>query len=817
MASTSNSNALPLLFCDKVGEKINFKSPSRGVSGKVSPFPYEDRNTHAEHLLEQFDEIARSDRKKKFSRLRIDSTTPDDLPLRSLDSSGMNLIDWEKNGEEEGHAIVLLPNAAYKRFRRKITDFKDKETTHGKPRNQKLVGRISAISKPQRNWFWETPHVVLPEDSRIWVEVWLRRNAADKERNASFEKICQTHKINYDQQPLVFPEFLVYVAKINRKEIEQLVEDSKDVYKCRACHELTSLVTNEPPALQEAWTQDILRRLRRPEESAPAVCVMDGGCNRHSILIPLISNETILSADGSEKAHDDDGHGTSMAGVAAYGNLNHGMMNAEGPLSPHPIESCRIYNLKQPQSLWGALTQKGVNLIEIAAPERTRVYCIAVTSDLDYETQGKPSSWSAALDAIASMSNEEGNGKRFFTVSAGNHDPAINDKISQFVHDPAQAWNVLTVGGVTHLSKFSETLKYGNCKLAAKDGELSPFSSNSTSWENSRPIKPDILCEGGNALIVRIGSQDCFHTPDDLCLLAPNWKQLDKAYVPFNGTSLAAALASNMAAQIMRKYPGLRAETIRALLVHSAEWTEEMKAKYLTKNKTHGNYLTLAKYCGHGEANISRATECMRNSLTMVHEGVLVPYKLGKDKNVVYNEMVYHDLPWPKETLLALGEEPVEMKVTLSYFIEPNPAACDACEKIIPYPSCRLKFSVRKKTDSRNTHLKKINQTLRKDNECISSNDQYSGWQLGSYAFAGSIHSDVWEGTAAGLAAMGGIAIFPESGWWKDRKALKRYNKSIPYSLVVSIRTTDLKTPIDLYSEVENQIKAQAHINIPAN
>ena len=99
MASTSHSNALPLLFCDKAGEKINFKSPSRGGSGKVSPFPYEDRNTHAEHLLEQFDEIARSDRKKKFSRLRIDSATPDDLPLKSLDSSGMNLIDWEKNGE----------------------------------------------------------------------------------------------------------------------------------------------------------------------------------------------------------------------------------------------------------------------------------------------------------------------------------------------------------------------------------------------------------------------------------------------------------------------------------------------------------------------------------------------------------------------------------------------------------------------------------------------------------------------------------------------------------------------------------------------
>ena len=36
--------------------------------------------------------------------------------------------------------------------------------------------------------------------------------------------------------------------------------------------------------------------------------------------------------------------------------------------------------------------------------------------------------------------------------------------------------------------------------------------------------------------------------------------------------------------------------------------------------------------------------------------------------------MHLHDLPWPRDVLEDLGETPVEMRVTLSYFIEPNPS-----------------------------------------------------------------------------------------------------------------------------------------------
>jgi len=51
---------------------------------------------------------------------------------------------------------------------------------------------------------------------------------------------------------------------------------------------------------------------------------------------------------------------------------------------------------------------------------------------------------------------------------------------------------------------------------------------------------------------------------------------LERLFTTFEATSAASALASRFAAQNWVQYPSLWPETIRALMVHSAEWTEQM-------------------------------------------------------------------------------------------------------------------------------------------------------------------------------------------------------------------------------------------------
>ena len=804
------SEKLPLLIVAQAGEHMSFSPPSQGGS-KVVSYSYGDRVEHANKILQQFDEIILENAREKVNRITLKTQDGKDFPVDRLNKSQMELLDWRE--VEDGYAAtVLLSGKADEELRKKITDFRDVNTREtNKPKNEDFVGRIGAFQRAIPDWYWKDAVVTLPEDEEIWIEIWLTRKDAETEAD-DFIELCKSSGIIYGKAPLCFPEYLVYIIHANRPKLAVLTVNLDSVKQCRACRELTSLVTSASPAEQAQWSRHLIERLQIPSDDAPRVCILDSGCIRHPILSPLIQDGVLLCADDKKSGVDEDGHGTSMAGIAAYGNLNHEMMNAIGAVQPHPIESCRIFGLADNDRLHGEVTLRAVSLVEITSPEAPRVFCMAITSQHQTKVLGNPTSWSAALDSSASMYGEESNDGRLFIVSAGNWTDHLcaSDGLAATVHNPAQAWNVLSIGAVTHLTEYNDSSVPANAKLFAKDGELSPWSSNSSQWKESAPIKPDFLCEGGNIVVVD-GVED---KPDDLCLLSPYKEEFRLQYIPFEGTSLASALATHMAACIMREYPSIRPETVRALLVHSAEWTDEMKHKYLPAKPSASSYMALARMCGHGEASLSRALSCMSNSLTLVHEGELTPYGMKDGKSVTYNEMVYHDLPWPKAALEALGDASVELKVTLSYFVEPNPSAIEGLESSYSYPSYSLCFSVRKSVDTREMHLKKINRAIREANDSINNRNQYDGWQLGRNAFVGSVHSDIWEGSAIELAAMGGIAIIPEAGWWKTKKASYRFNEKARYSLIVSIRTKEIHSEINLYAEVENKIKNELQTEV---
>jgi hypothetical protein len=76
-----------------------------------------------------------------------------------------------------------------------------------------------------------------------------------------------------------------------------------------------------------------------------------------------------------------------------------------------------------------------------------------------------------------------------------------------------------------------------------------------------------------------------------------------------------------------------------------------------------------------------------------------------------------------------------------------------------------------------------------------------SKWTLGEQRRnRGSVHSDIWTGPAADLARRDQIAVYPVTGWWKERPHLDRWRDSVRYALVVSIRTpavgVDIYTPV---------------------
>jgi len=143
-------------------------------------------------------------------------------------------------------------------------------------------------------------------------------------------------------------------------------------------------------------------------------------------------------------------------------------------------------------------------------------------------------------------------------------------------------------------------------------------------------------------------------------------------FAGFDGTSAATAQAAWMAAQIQAQYPQAWPETVRALLVHSATWTDAMKELFL-RGQGKAAFKPLLRTCGYGIPDLNHAIYCMKNSLTLVSQSELQPFNKKANGQYATHDMHLYRLPWPKEVLLGLGEVPVSMRVTLSYFVEPGP------------------------------------------------------------------------------------------------------------------------------------------------
>ncbi|MGL4462374.1 MAG: S8 family serine peptidase [Planctomycetia bacterium] len=345
-------------------------------------------------------------------------------------------------------------------------------------------------------------------------------------------------------------------------------------------------------------------------------------------------------------------------------------------------------------------------------------------------------------------------------------------------------------------------------------GDLSPCSTTSVSWntktEKQWPFKPDIVLEGGNQIVVK-GTNKVEYT-DEMGLLTTAHATSGRLLVDFSDTSAATAQAARMGAVLQAQYPKLWPETIRALLIHSAEWTDAMRQVFSDKKRDHA--IRLRRY-GYGIPNLERALYSAKNSLTLLVQEKIQPFT-KEDGRFKTKDMGVHALPWPKEQLLELGSQTVTMRVTLSYFIEPKPGRREGFVKYRHrYLSHGLRFEVKRPTEKEDEFRKRVNQAAREEEEGFKAVGDTAGWELGpQLRTRGSIHSDWWTGTAADLANCGLIAVYPVSGWWRESNG-NDWSKEARYALVVTIRTAAVPvdiglftpTEVDLYTPVENAIK----------
>ena len=278
-----------------------------------------------------------------------------------------------------------------------------------------------------------------------------------------------------------------------------------------------------------------------------------------------------------------------------------------------------------------------------------------------------------------------------------------------------------------------------------------------------------------------------------------------RLFALFSGTSPATAEASWMSAQLFKEYPNIWPETVRALLIHSANWTENMQASFNKDDKKTTGRRSLLRSCGYGIPSLEKALWCKNNSVNMVIEGELQPFQ-KEGSSYKMKEMDLHELPWPSEVLEALGDTNVRLRVTLSYFIEPGPGEIGWKDRY-RYPSCNLRFDLINNDETIEDFKKRVNVKMRgEDKKDSGEGTSGSGrWYLGpDNRDVGSIHSDFIDSSAVELCNAKYIAVYPVIGWWRERAYLGKYNKRIRYSLVVSLDTPEID--VDLYTPIIEKI-----------
>jgi hypothetical protein len=418
-------------------------------------------------------------------------------------------------------------------------------------------------------------------------------------------------------------------------------------------------------------------------------------------------------------------HGTAMASAVVHGDINGAWAR---PLE-RPVHFVNmLYAVADPNQPERFPDLLPADMFERAilgmrtgdAPTAQHVLIINVSlGDPNKPFAGRLSGWARVVDHLASTYGI------LFVISAGNHhaaletqnmtarafedlDPAERVKVAlrasaaqmatRRVLAPAEAMNAITVGAL-HADQFAypHQLPASNFDVWAGTGLCSVSSALGPGHNGA--TKPEILAPGGRHH-VRLSPQGDHHRLQPLTASAAAFGGIAVAAPPSAtslgadivarsiGTSVAAALATGVAARaheaLEAAYPDFgalpsaqRATLLKALLVHSARWTDARDLLVEVLGPPEGKFSyrqkdNVRRYIGYGAYDPELIITCADDRATLWAVGTLAADQ-GKRFRI----------PWP--ATMTAKAQPHGLSATLAWFSPPRPGA-------VAYRAVRMKI-----------------------------------------------------------------------------------------------------------------------------
>lgn len=388
-----------------------------------------------------------------------------------------------------------------------------------------------------------------------------------------------------------------------------------------------------------------------PPEDNSGILVIDSGIQRGHPLIAPVLGEAEVFPDAKRQfikggADDVNGHGTNVAGIAIYGDVE----NCIKQRSFDPtvwLFSARVTNddNKYDEDLLVETQLDQVIRAFVEQYPNCKVINISLgNADQIYRDGLKQFRLAAKIDEIAYQYQ---NKNIIFVISAGNafyEEAKSNEQLrtdypnyllndSARIIDPATSAISLTVGSLSFgRGSITEPSDVRRQAIAKLRGYPSPFTR--TGFGVDGMIKPDVVDFGGD-LVLDLNYRENLGLPKTNVLsdnvAGVSVLTLSKDYYSSlfhicSGTSFAAPRVANLAAQLFTKYPDASSNLIRALIVNSAVLPKEIPPEFQGKGKNPPSEQLkkqLAIY-GYGQPELQRAMYSAENYVVLSEDNISI-------------------------------------------------------------------------------------------------------------------------------------------------------------------------------------------------
>ena len=398
-----------------------------------------------------------------------------------------------------------------------------------------------------------------------------------------------------------------------------------------------------------------LPKVPPPPHDAPGLVVLDSGLTTgHPLLAPAIGDaQSFLPGKDAEDEH---GHGTLVAGLALYGDVEHVLQG--GNFSPRlRLFSGRVLDEKnenQSGFVENQITEAvhyfnehyGCRVFNLSFGDRNKPYLGKHLKGLSYILD----TLTRELKVLFVVSTGNVPGSRLSGEEWRNRYPAYLTEPDWSIVEPAPALNALTVGSLARYDRTTNSQRYSKDPAeipVARRGQPSPFTRHGHSVGGA--IKPELVAYGGNWAVNTRAGMDILVPNSGLGELSMHHGFAQgRLFADESGTSMAAPHVAHLAGELLARYPDADADLIRALLVAHAAIPEASRELFSDANM-------LRKVCGYGQTDTHALYRSLESSVTLIAtEGIL------------NNRHHFYEIPVP-DSFVSGGRRTRDIVVAMAY------------------------------------------------------------------------------------------------------------------------------------------------------